>query len=282
MYLIPRVRRIFYSPNWSKLMEYGLRPVKPPAGWIWDVLDGSAYKRIFGSNPGQIPISKYNLAWSFGADGLPISHVDMTYATTPLLFHLCALCPWPRCLWDYLFVVGFTPGPGKNNVAIFLQQVAEEFERAWRLGFYCWDVMTGMWHLVKMVLLFGTFDLRGTAQITDGNQAPALIHCHICDVKGEYLKPYKATYYNADWTHLPDCTLRAQCEARKFPGMPDPPLRISLRNDESAAAACEEAEASRFSLALHILFSFFYPSSSIHFSYVINPLVLALPMSRIL
>jgi hypothetical protein len=244
MYMLPRVRRMFGSLNWSKLLEYSVSR-QAEAGWISDVLDGSAYRRVFGPNPGQIPISKYNLAMSFGADGLPISKRDKTYSTTPLLFHMCSICPALRALWDHLFCTGFTPGPGKNNVAIFLQQVAEELQRAWKKGFPCWDAMTGLWHTVRIVLLFGIFDLRGTAAVTDGNQSPAIVHCHLCDVTGEYLKPYKATYYNGDWTHLPPSLLRNGCERRKFPGIADPPPRIRMRTEAAAIAACDLAEASR-------------------------------------
>jgi hypothetical protein len=258
LYLIPRVRRIFSSMNWSRMMGYAASRSAPDGGWVHDVLDGSAFHRLFGDGPGQLPISKYNLGWSFGADGLPISKRDKTYSTCPLLWHLCTLCPWLRYLWDYLFTTGFTPGPGKNNVAIFLQQVSEEFERAWRLGFMVWDVLTGLWHRVKMAVLFGVFDLRGTAAITDGNQSPAIQHCHLCDVEGEYLKPYSSTYYNGDWVKIPRGPLRTSCELRKFPGMPDPPHPIQARTEIAAAAACAESENSRFFFYYYYYYYHYY------------------------
>jgi hypothetical protein len=249
LYMIPRVRRMFASFNWSTLLEYVTHRPARIEDWITDVVDASAYLRLFGNEVGKLLISKYNMAVSFGADGLPISKRDKTYSTTPLLFHMCALCPALRCLWDFLFCTGFTPGPGKNNTALFLQQVAEEFKRAWDIGFMVWDVLTGGWHRVRMALLFGIFDLRGTAAVTDGNQSPAIAHCHLCDVKGEYIKEYNATYYNGDWTHLPaNCPLRAACQARQFPGMPDPPTPVLPRTEASAAAACDLAEASRYVL----------------------------------
>ena len=117
IYLIPRLRRMYASPAWSRLLEYNARRIKPQAGWMSDILDGAAYSTIFGPNQGQLPESKYSLGWTFGADGLPISKTDLTYSVCPLLFHLCQLDPALRCLWDYLFCVGFTPGPGKNSIA---------------------------------------------------------------------------------------------------------------------------------------------------------------------
>ena len=104
MPLIPRIRRWFSSPTVSKLLEYTYTRVVQP-GVVSDTMDGLAFQRLFGEGRGKIPVSKYNLAFSFGVDGNVARESD-NYSVTPLLLTCHAFHPLLRNTYDFVLCVG--------------------------------------------------------------------------------------------------------------------------------------------------------------------------------
>ena len=129
-----------------------------------------------------------------GGDGILLSE-DTKYSVVPI-FVVCHLFdPYLRFSWDFVVLVGIVPGPGHKNLEVFIRPFLEEIQLSQDGQFKVWDIVTGEWHLLRMYLLFMLADLRGIACFTDGNQHPAKVACHECDMVGIHSRSLHTTIY---------------------------------------------------------------------------------------
>ena len=209
-----RIRRWLASPAWSKLLEHSQNRVPPPDGVITDVFDGSCYKRLFGPDK-ALKVSKYNNAWTLGADGIIVIK-DTDYSVVPVLLTCETFSPILRRGRDTAICCGFIPGRGKNNEEVFLRLLLDEMEKGWH-GYWCYDVLASEWCLCRDVILKVVVDTRGLAGITNATQHPCATACHKCDLVGQNNVNNTAVYMTGGCLMEPGSLLALAAHACRVP-----------------------------------------------------------------
>lgn len=240
--LIPRLKRCYGVPGFSELLNYIMTRPIPEEGLLRDVPDGARWKKGYLDTIGA---SKYHAAFGVGADGINIADRDQ-YSVIPLILTWFNIPPHLRKTWRFLMLLGVIPGPGCNNVTIFLWPLKDELQLlAHDSHVWVYDALTRSHHVLKAALICGVFDTRALPKVAMTNQSPGAVMCHRCKLVGQ--RGIQTAAYEEAWRNLPvGDPLREKLYQQRLKGCTasSDSGRCEKRTPQSVLKAAMEAEAS--------------------------------------
>jgi hypothetical protein len=178
------MKRYFSSPAWSLLLEHASS--RPPArpGQVSDILDAELAQKLYSST--VFENSKYCVSLLAGCDGAEVCRGNKSepYSVHPIIIVILLYSSELRTSFDFVLCGGIIPGPGVNNIEIFLRIIIDEVETSFKEGFSVYDVLTREWHLVRMAVVALLGDSKALYCFHDGWCFPAHKICHICKLSG--------------------------------------------------------------------------------------------------
>ena len=237
--LVPRIRAMFASKNWSLMFENQFRRAAQD-GIISDVADGEVYKDVMR----QVGHSKYHVPFLLGVDGITMDE-DQNLSVEPLALVNLFIPPELRTKSAFTTLCGITPTNAKNT-RIFMEPMLEEFAS----HFEVFDALTGQWHASKLVLVCGSFDLKAIPKFTCGKDTGAYYCCHVDAFRGSVNPANNKRCYMGHYIYsAADCKDRDRCYSCLTPDAKQhltptdgPPAK---RSRKTAIAAARLAAASK-------------------------------------
>jgi hypothetical protein len=180
----PRLKMMFASKAWSKMLEAAESRPPQPENHISDIHDGMLMRalyrtRVFANN-------KYCVSMLIGCDGADARKGKKAdaHSVHPIVVIILLFSAELRYTFDFVFCAGVVPGPGVNNLEVSLRIVGDEVERSFNRGFRVWDILSREWKLARMAIVAVLADTKGLAPFHDGSQFPSTLLCHVCHARG--------------------------------------------------------------------------------------------------
>jgi hypothetical protein len=252
--LAPRIRMMFASPAWSKLLEAASSRPAQPDNHISDIHDGLLMRGLYKS--ALFANNKYSISMLIGCDGADArkGKKSEAHSVHPVVCVILVFSAELRYSFDFVLCAGVVPGPGINNLEVCLRIIVDEVEGSFRSGFQVYDALADEWHLARMAIVAALADTKGLAPFHDGSQFPSTMLCHICHAKGISMKrkTYElSTIYPLGSSKLsaanPLSELVDAASVYKALGEEVPHINNALRTKAEAIKYGLEAEESEFS-----------------------------------